>query len=45
MSSSGKLVAVGPPAIGTIYVQKWLIGDTPPRNLTVTISESGAEQG
>ena len=34
-----------PPAIGTIYVQKWLIGETPPRNLTVTISESGAEQG
>ncbi len=33
-----------PPAIGTIYVQKWLIGDTPPRNLTVTISESGAVQ-
>ena len=34
-----------PPAIGTIYVQKWLIGETPPRNLTVTISESGAEKG
>ncbi len=34
-----------PPAIGTIYVQKWLIGEAPPRNLTVTISENGAEQG
>ena len=34
-----------PPAIGTIYVQKWLIGESPPRNLTLTISESGAEQG
>ena len=28
-----------PPAIGTIYVQKWLMGDSPPRNLTVTIGE------
>ena len=33
--SSGK-----PPAIGTIYVQKWLLGDSPPKNLTVTISDS-----
>ena len=33
-----------PPAIGTIYVQKWLIGDNPPRHLTVTISESDAEE-
>lgn len=29
-----------PPAIGTIYVQKWLLGTTPPRNLTVTINDS-----
>ena len=29
-----------PPAIGTIYVQKWLLGDAPPRNLTVIISDS-----
>ena len=29
-----------PPAIGTIYVQKWLMGEAPPRNLTVTITES-----
>ena len=29
-----------PPAIGTIYVQKWLLGTTPPRNLTVIISDS-----
>ena len=33
-----------PPAIGTIYVQKWLSGDTRPQNLTVPISKSGAEQ-
>ncbi|MDA1276442.1 MAG: hypothetical protein O2960_20685 [Verrucomicrobia bacterium] len=31
-----------PPAIGTIYVQKWLLGDAPPKNLTVTISDSQA---
>lgn len=30
-----------PPAIGTIYVQKWLLGDAPPKNLTVTISDAG----
>ena len=29
-----------PPAIGTIYVQKWLLGDAPPKNLTVIISDS-----
>jgi hypothetical protein len=32
-----------PPAIGTIYVQKWLLGTTPPRNLTITISESDSD--
>jgi hypothetical protein len=26
-----------PPAIGTLYVQKWLLGDPSPRKLTVTI--------
>ena len=30
-----------PPAIGTLYVQKWLLGDEPPEKLTVTIG--GAE--
>ena len=29
-----------PPVIGTIYVQKWLRGDAPPKNLTVIISDS-----
>ena len=29
-----------PPAIGTLYVQKWLLGSEPPRNLVVTISAS-----
>jgi hypothetical protein len=28
-----------PPAIGTLYVQKWLLGDEPPKKLTVTIGE------
>ena len=29
-----------PPAIGTLYVQKWLLGNAPPKTLTVTISDS-----
>ncbi len=29
-----------PPAIGTLYVQKWLLGNEPPKNLIVTISDS-----
>jgi hypothetical protein len=28
-----------PPAIGTLYVQKWLLGNQPPRKLTITIGE------
>jgi hypothetical protein len=32
--SSGK-----PPAIGTLYVQKWLLGTNPPPRLTITIGE------
>jgi hypothetical protein len=28
-----------PPAIGTLYVQKWLLGKEPPKRLTVTIGE------
>ncbi len=27
-----------PPAVGTIYVQKWAMGDQPPKTLTVTVS-------
>ncbi len=30
-----------PPAIGTLYVQKWLLGTAPPKSLIVTISENG----
>jgi hypothetical protein len=26
-----------PPAIGTLYVQKWLLGNEPPERLTITI--------
>lgn len=33
-----------PPAIGTLYVQKWLLGQDPPKNLTVTISGSEREE-
>ena len=29
-----------PPAIGTLYVQMWLLGNKPPKNLTVTIADS-----
>ena len=29
-----------PPAIGTIYVQKWLLGTNPPKTITVTIQET-----
>ena len=29
-----------PPAIGTLYVQKWLLGKEPPKQLTVTIVET-----
>jgi hypothetical protein len=29
-----------PPAIGTLYVQKWLLGDEPPRKLTIAIGDS-----
>jgi hypothetical protein len=29
-----------PPAIGTLYVQKWLLGNAPPRKLTITIDEA-----
>ena len=26
-----------PPAVGTLYLQKWLLGTDPPKSLTVTI--------
>ena len=29
-----------PPAISTLYVQKWLLGDAPPKKLTVTVAEA-----
>jgi len=28
-----------PPAIGTLYVQKWLLGKEPPKKLTITVGE------
>jgi hypothetical protein len=27
-----------PPAVGTLYIQKWLLGNQPPRKLTITIT-------
>jgi hypothetical protein len=29
--------AGNPPAIGTLYVQKWLLGKEPPKRLAVTV--------
>ncbi len=29
-----------PPAIGTLYLQKWLLGETPPVKLQVMVSEA-----
>ena len=29
-----------PPAIGTLYLQKWLLGDNPPRRIMVTVGEA-----
>jgi hypothetical protein len=31
-----------PPAIGTLYVQKWLLGQQPPQRLQVVLQESPA---
>jgi hypothetical protein len=28
-----------PPAVGTIYVQKWAMGQNPPKTLVITVSE------
>ena len=30
-----------PSAIGTIYVQKWFLGQNPPQKIAVTIQEGG----
>jgi len=30
-----------PPAIGTLYLQKWMLGEKPPRKLTVSVAEAG----
>ncbi len=32
-----------PPAVGTLYVQKWALGTDLPKELTVTITETGAD--
>jgi hypothetical protein len=29
-----------PPAIGTLYVQKWVLGDDPPQKLTAIVGEA-----
>ena len=29
-----------PPAIGTLYLQKWLLGEKPPTKLQVTVAEA-----
>jgi len=29
-----------PPAIGTLYLQKWLLGENPPQKLVVTVGEA-----
>jgi hypothetical protein len=28
-----------PPAVGTIYVQKWVMGQNPPKTLVIRVSE------
>ena len=28
-----------PPAIGTVYLQKWSLGENPPKTITVTVAE------
>jgi hypothetical protein len=32
-----------PPAIGTLYVQKWLLGQSPPQNLEIVLRERKAD--
>ena len=31
-----------PPAIGTLYLQEWMLGEKPPQKLVVTVAEAGA---
>ena len=30
-----------PPAIGTLYLQKWMLGENPPKKLVVTVADAG----
>ena len=30
-----------PPIVGTLYLQKWALGEPPPESITVTIEEVG----
>ncbi len=32
-----------PPTVGTIYIQKWAMGENPPKTLTITIKEGELE--
>ncbi len=34
-----------PAIIGTVYIQKSVVGSNPPKEITVTISESGSREG
>jgi hypothetical protein len=33
-----------PAAIGTLYVQKWLVGKEPPKNLTIIVEAEGERE-
>jgi hypothetical protein len=33
-----------PSVIGTLYIQKWLLGKEPPKRLTVSIGEAEGEE-
>jgi hypothetical protein len=33
-----------PPAIGTLYVQKWLLGQEPPKSLIITLAVGEPEE-
>ena len=35
----------GPPRIGTLYVQKWALGDPPPRRLVVDVRMGDPNRG
>ena len=34
-----------PPAIGTLHLQKWMVGKEPPKTLTIVISMGEEEAG